>query len=181
MPTINRQSGFTYLAALFLIAIMGAVIAATGMVWHTAQQREKERELLFAGDQFRRAIGLYYERSPGTIKKYPNSLNDLLKDERYLSTQHYLRRIYLDPMTRKAEWGTVPAPGDGIMGVHSLSQDEPIKTGNFRYRDRDFEGKTKYSEWKFVYEPKAPQAPNTGQPSVALLPGSSGAQQTQLK
>lgn len=157
MPITNRQSGFTYLAALLLIVIMGTVLAATGVVWHTAQQREKERELLYVGDQFRRAIGLYYERTPGKFKKYPNSLQDLLKDERHLSVQRYLRKIYLDPMTRKAAWGIVPAPGGGIMGVYSLSEEEPRKTGNFPFRDSEFEGKGKYAEWQFVYQPQTAQ------------------------
>ena len=41
-----NQAGFTYLAALFLILVMGVVLAAIGQVWSTAQQRENERELL---------------------------------------------------------------------------------------------------------------------------------------
>ena len=35
---------------------MGVALAGTGMVWHTQVRREKERELLFVGNQFRRAI-----------------------------------------------------------------------------------------------------------------------------
>lgn len=100
-----RQAGFTYLAALFLIATTGILLASIGMTWSTLNQRGKERDLLFVGDQFRKAIGQYYEHTPGTLKKYPASLNDLLKDERHLLTQRYLRKIYRDPMTRVREWG----------------------------------------------------------------------------
>jgi len=52
----GREGGFTYLGLLAIIAVMGVVMVGTGEVWHIAQKREKERELLFVGDQFRRAI-----------------------------------------------------------------------------------------------------------------------------
>jgi len=32
---------------------MGVALAALGTMWHTASQREKERDLLFVGDQYR--------------------------------------------------------------------------------------------------------------------------------
>lgn len=149
----GKQTGFTYLAALFMIAILGAVLAATGVVWSTAQQREKERELLLIGQQFREAISQYYEHSPGLLKKYPETLNDLLKDERQLATHRYLRKLFIDPMTKLNKWGLVPAPGGGIMGVYSLSDGKPLKTENFNEKNQDFAGKGKYSEWRFVYRP----------------------------
>jgi hypothetical protein len=38
--------------------------------------------------------------------------------------------------------------------VHSLSEETPIKVANFHDADRQFEGKTKYNEWMFIYVPK---------------------------
>lgn len=151
------QLGFTYLAALFLVGIMGAIWASIGGIWSTANQREKERELLLIGAQFREAIGMYYEKSPGTMKRYPETLGDLLKDERQLATQRYLRKVFIDPMTRSNKWGLVISPVGGVMGVHSLSDGHPIKRANFRDADFELSGKAKYSEWLFVYRP-APQA-----------------------
>jgi type II secretory pathway pseudopilin PulG len=151
----NKQSGFTYLAILFAIAIAGVMLAATGINWSQAAQREKERELLFVGDQYRQAIALYYERSPGSVKRYPRALSDLLKDERQLGIQRYLRKIYLDPMTRKADWGIEVAPDGGVMGVHSLSDAAPLKRANFAYADQGFEGATRYTDWVFDYIPQA--------------------------
>ena len=66
----GRQLGLAYLALLIVVAAMGATLAATGTVWHQVQQREKERELLFVGERYRRAIQQYYESSFGE-KKYP--------------------------------------------------------------------------------------------------------------
>ena len=148
-----RSAGFTYVALLFAIAVMGVVLAATSTVWHQASQREKERELLFIGNQFRLAIGNYYLHGPDATKRYPQSLEDLLADPRGLDKKRYLRKIYRDPMTNETRWGVIKSPEGGIMGVYSLSQDKPIKTSNFRLIDKDFEGKIKYREWQFIYSP----------------------------
>ena len=67
--------------------------------------------------------------------------------------QRYLRRIYRDPITGKPEWGLVQSPTGGIMGVHSLSNGRPIKTGAFDEADKELDGKVRYSDWQFVYTP----------------------------
>jgi len=149
----NGQNGFTYLTVLFAIAVVGVMLARTGIDWSQAGQREKERELLFVGNQYRRAIALYYERTPGSVKRYPATLEDLLTDTRYNPPQHCLRKLYRDPVTNQQRWGIITAPEGGIMGVHSFSDAPPLKLANFSYQDREFEGATKYSDWKFVYIP----------------------------
>ena len=151
-----RSAGFTYMALLFAIAIMGVALAATGTVWYQASQREKEQELLFIGNQFRQAVGLYYVRTPGGAKRYPQRLEDLLVDLRGQGVQRYLRKIYRDPITKEAKWGIVQAPEGGIMGVYSLSQETPLKTSSFRQVDKAFDGKSKYAEWQFIYRPSTP-------------------------
>ncbi len=155
-PKIMRcqySSGFTYIGLLFFIAIIGITLAMASTLWSFAQQREKERELLFIGHQFRHAIGLYYERTPGTIKRYPSRLEDLLEDNRYVTTQRYLRKIYRDPMTGTHQWGLVSAPTGGVMGVYSLSESVPIKTSNFSSEDSTLDSAKKYVEWQFFYLP----------------------------
>ena len=152
----RRQRGFTYMSLLFLIAVLGVGLAATAVSWQTARQREKERELIFIGIEFRDAIALYYHRSPGVVKEFPRDLNDLLKDQRYPNIQRYLRRIYRDPMTGLARWGTVPAPGGGIMGIYSLSKDVPRKRAGFTEMQKAFGEAGSYADWKFVYEPPVP-------------------------
>ncbi len=167
-----RQHGFTYLVLLFMVAIMGAVLAATAMVWHTLAQRDKEQELLFVGHAFRRAIGLYYERTPGAAKQYPKKLDDLLEDKRQVSLARYLRKIYVDPLTASKEWGLVPGPGGTLMGVYSLSRETPIKTGNFDKADQDFAGKGSYRDWRFVYVPTqaVPAVTTPPVPGVQVAP-----------
>jgi hypothetical protein len=129
---------------------MGAGLAAVGEAWSHARQREKETELLWIGNQFKQAIGLYYQRSPGAVKRYPEKLEDLLEDRRFLSVQRYLRKIYSDPMNGKAEWGLVAAPQGGIMGVRSLSGTQAVR--------RIDPASGAYSDWQFVYQPPAATA-----------------------
>jgi type II secretory pathway pseudopilin PulG len=145
----RHSAGFTYIGVLLLVAVMGISLTVVSQVWQTMQRIDKEDELLFVGDQMRRALALYAANASGG-QRYPQGLEDLLKDPRYPDVRRYLRRIYPDPITGRADWGLAKGPGDGIMGVYSLSEDEPIKKTEFRFRDRDFEGKTKYSEWVFI-------------------------------
>jgi type II secretory pathway pseudopilin PulG len=144
----RRARGFTYLAALLAVAILGVGLALAGEVWHTARLREKEAELLFVGNQYRKAIERYYLAGP---RQYPRSLEDLLKDPRKPGTERHLRRLYPDPIRGASEWGVVRAPDGGIMGVHSLSEEAPLKRANFRVRDAAFEGARRYADWSFVY------------------------------
>lgn len=150
---VDLQHGFTYLGLMIIIAIMGVFLALAGEAWQVAVKREKERDLLFIGNQFRQALILYYERSPAQRIRYPMSLEDLLKDPRTPGTQRYLRKIYLDPMTGSANWGLVKGPNGEIFGIHSLSEAEPVKKNNFAQVDKAFEGKTKYADWVFIHTP----------------------------
>jgi len=147
--------GFTFIGILVVVAILGVALLAVGEVWSFARQREKEQDLLFVGGQFRQAINLYYAHTPVTSKlqPYPMSLEDLLKDPRYPSTQRYLRKIYLDPISNNAEWGLLKNPNGSIFGVYSLANGTPIKQGNFKTIYSEFTGKTNYSEWVFKFSP----------------------------
>lgn len=175
LPIANgrtAQCGFTYLSLLFFVAVLSVGLAATAVSWQTARQREKERELLHIGGEFRDAIGLYYHRSPGAVKAYPRDLNELLKDPRYPTTQRYLRRIYRDPITGGADWGIIAAPGGGIMGIYCLSTEVPLKKSGFSEKEKAFESAGSYAEWKFAYEPPQPQVTFT---APVVTPGAGAA------
>lgn len=152
----RKQTGFTYLSILFVIAVVGVMLAKNGIDWSQAAQREKEQELLFVGNQYRQAITLYYLRTPGAVKRYPAKLEDLLTDTRYNPPQHYLRKLYRDPILNQERWGIISASEGGIIGVHSLSDASTIKNTNFGYADTSFEGKSKYTDWQFIYTPQIP-------------------------
>jgi type II secretory pathway pseudopilin PulG len=151
MRTRAFEQGFTFIGVLILVAIAGVALAGVGQLWSTAAKREKEAQLLFVGDEFRRAIGSYYEGSPG-VKQFPQRLEDLLEDERLPVIRRHLRKIYVDPMTGKAEWGLVKY-GERIIGVYSVSKDKPLKAANFKPEDDAFKAAGAYADWQFTYQP----------------------------
>lgn len=145
----SRQAGFTYLGLLFAVALAGIALAGTGALWQLESRREKEKELLFIGEQYRQAIGSYLERSPGDNKQYPEKLTDLLEDKRFPNPVRHLRRLYRDPMTADGEWELIRQQGR-IFGVASRSSQKPVKIAGFTADQQDFEGAEKYGDWRFV-------------------------------
>ncbi len=142
----SKQTGFTYIALLIGVAIIGATLAAVAQVTQTIVQREREQELLFIGNQFLQAINRFYASN----RSYPMQLEDLVLDNHSPGIKRHLRKIYVDPMTGLAEWGMVKL-GDGqIVGVYSLSEAEPLKKAGFRLTEAGLENKDKYSEWIFM-------------------------------
>ena len=135
---------------LMVVAMIGLGLTVAADMYSMGVRRDKEKELIFAGRQMREAIGRYYESAPGAAKQYPLSLDHLLKDPRTPGIRRHLRRIYPDPVTGKAEWGLVIVAGR-VVGVHSLSQEKPIKVANFEASEAVFAGKEKYSDWVFTY------------------------------
>ena len=151
------QSGFTYLALLFMITVLAIGLSVTGVVWQTAVQRDREVELLFIGEQFRGAIASYYNAVPvAALRRYPANLSDLIKDPRFPNIRRHLRRVYIDPMTGKSEWGLLRAADGGVMGVFSLSENAPIRVSFPSGANKDFAGKKRYVDWKFIYLPATP-------------------------
>ena len=136
------------MAFLLFIAVAGAGLAAYGELASHAAQREKEAELLFRGEQYRDAIASYYRKE----QRYPGKLEELLEDKRYPMPVRHLRRLYKDPITG-GDWAVVEAPGGGVMGVFSRSEDQPIKSGNFSTKNQGFKEKLKYLDWQFVHSP----------------------------
>jgi type II secretory pathway pseudopilin PulG len=155
----SGQRGFGYLLVLFALAAMGLLLAGTGEVWHTAQLRENEAELLFIGNQFRLALASYQKVTPEAAPQNPLQLEELLEDRRFVVPRRHLRKLYRDPMTGKAQWGLVKASGR-IIGVHSLSDGRPLKSF-FSESNAIFEGAVRYDQW--VFSPNttadAPTAP----------------------
>ena len=151
-PGRAEERGFAYMWALIALLICGILLAQVGESWATHRQREKEAELLRIGTAYRKAITLYNLSTPTGQPHFPGRLADLTKDPRVPFTRRHLRQIYLDPFTDTADWGLVPGPEGGIMGVFSQSEDAPYQQDGFAASDADFAGKAMYKDWKFVYK-----------------------------
>lgn len=156
MKIITNEHGFTYIFALTIVMVMGIMLGMVGQSWKVIKQREQEKELIFRGCQIKEAIERWYATKPGQPAVIPLSdLMFLVDDPRQQRAIHWLRRLYEDPMTGKADWRIIKDPNKGITGVASISEEAPIK---INFTDipslASLSGKKKYSEWEFVYDPK---------------------------
>ena len=167
---LRQQRGIAYLGVLLLLAVVGLGMTQAARVWTTVQQRDREAQLLFVGDQFRAAIEGYYNAAGGS--RYPASLEDLLEDRRTVQTQRHLRRVFADPMTGSANWGIVKSPDGGVMGVFSEAQGRPLKRQGFPDAYDGFTDSGAYSDWAFVYLPVT-RPDGTGGPGAGGGPSAS--------
>ncbi len=171
--------GFTYLGVIFLVFILSIASLAATLVWSIEIRRANEEELLFIGNQFREAIEQYRKQSGTIPQPYPTSLEQLVLDKRFPKPKRYLRKIYIDPLTGKSQWGLVRTKGQGIVGIYSLSMHRPIRIANFIYGAvLDKDAKT-YRDWRFLVadigtgieaEKSAENSPVNSAPAPAEMP-----------
>jgi type II secretory pathway pseudopilin PulG len=148
----SRAQGFTYLALLAAIVIIGISLGSAGKYWKNVMLREKEEELLFRGNQYRYAIERYFYSPPA--QQYPSSIDDLLTDNRTATGKRHLRQKFKDPMTGEDfEVFRDMTKGNRITGVYSKSEVEPLRQTGFSEENKAFEGKKTYKEWQFLFTP----------------------------
>lgn len=149
----RSESGFTYIAALFMVVIMGIMLGAVGQSVKVVMKREREKELIFRGLQYRDAIERWSKKGV-PLKDLKDLVEPTVSNNANASKDRLLRKLYKDPITG-GEWKTLPTPPDpiqGIWGVASASNEEPFKQGNFPEVIKSFDGKKKYSDWEFVFK-----------------------------
>ncbi|WP_137719070.1 type II secretion system protein [Methylobacillus flagellatus] len=151
---LSTQHGFSYFGVLFTVTLVSLALVGTALVSSVQQQRQKERALLFIGQQYLDAIGSYYHASPGGFKQYPRSLDDLLRDTRYPGIKRHLRQPWPDPMLLAGHWQLIRNRQGGIVGIQSLSTATPLKQGGFSRQllAQRLSGKKRYMDWRFVYD-----------------------------
>lgn len=138
-----------------LVAMLGLGLSIAAEIYSVGARREREKQLLFVGHQFRGALRSYYHsHMRAGRKEYPTSLEELLKDGRFPGIRRHLRRVYPDPVQGGTDWGLVRVAGR-IVGIHSLSEQRPLKKDNFDLDDAAFRNREKYSEWIFTYPSNA--------------------------
>lgn len=73
---LNNNYGFTYIAVLTVVIIMGIMLGMVGQSWRTINQRELEEELLFRGDQVANIV--YQRLLCKNANLAPNTVNQFL-------------------------------------------------------------------------------------------------------
>jgi general secretion pathway protein G len=148
----HGQRGFSLIEVVVAIAIMGVLATAALPLARLQVRREKERELRNDLYRMRDAIDRYKQaadRGMFQIKVgsdgYPPDLESLVSgvDIGNNKKVRFLRKVPVDPMTGRAEWGmrsTQDDPdsdsfgGQNVFDVYSLSQDTAMDG-------------TKYKDW----------------------------------
>ena len=169
----GREGGFTYLGLLFALALLGLALGAAGTVWSAARQRDRERQLLWAGGEIREAIGHYYLSGPGGLRAFPRSIDDLLEDRRGPTVVRHLRQAYRDPMTDSPEGEWIRGADGSLTGVASLGRGKPIKQKGFTEKNLAFEDMECYCDWRFVYVPELQRRPSGASVAGGRLPAPS--------
>lgn len=165
-------------ALLVALGVMAVLMSAVLPAWRHQAKREKEAELVFRGEQYARAIGLW-ERKMGPGSR-PPSVDILVQ-------QKFLRKKYKDPMTADGEFQPIVAgvqpstPGMPPTGRGSPPQPQPRVSAGFQATAggifgvqskstaqsiRLYRGRGRYNEWQFVHAgtTAAPGGGSVGEP-----------------
>ena len=167
----RSEAGFTFIGALVIVVVMGIMLGAIGQSVSVIMKREREKELIFRGLQYRDAIERWSKKGV-PLKDLKDLVEPTVSNNASASKDRFLRKLYKDPITG-GEWKTLPTPPDpvqGIWGVASKSSDEPFKQGDFPEVIKDFKGATKYSDWEFVFKKTPTGGPLPGSQKQLSLP-----------
>lgn len=146
----NSEQGVVLLVLLVGLALLGIALLGQAQSWSALRKHDAEQELLWVGNQYRKAIERYYYATPGPAKVMPTRLEDLVEDRRQQVPMRHLRRLYRDPLGGEL----VPVwAGLEIIGVASASSAKPFKRAGFDPVNPDFDDKDSYAEWQFVFHP----------------------------
>lgn len=198
---LGGSRGYAMAALLVAMSVMAVLMGAILPAWTTLATREKEQELIFRGNQYARAIGLFQRKFANTP---PPSIDVLVE-------QRFLRKKYKDPITNddfqpiyasQAALG-VSAPAGaarpGQQGTARLSTpaQQTLQQGfgstgatgaggiiGVTSKSKDtslklYNGRDKYNEWAFVYVQTAqrPGGPGQGMQPGGMGPGQQPGQQ----
>jgi general secretion pathway protein G len=147
----SRERGLTLIELIVTVAILSVLASAAIPVMRFQIKREKERELRRDLWEMRDAIDRYKDAADkGAFQtkldsqNYPPDLETLVKGEEVQGKKlKFLRRIPVDPMTGKADWGLRSMQddsdsdswgGQNVFDVYSKSQGTALDG-------------TKYSTW----------------------------------
>jgi type II secretory pathway pseudopilin PulG len=109
------ESGFTLAGVLVIMTIMMIVVAYTvPRMWSTVMKREREKQTIYAMQQYAKAIVEFREKN----KTYPTSIQQL-KDARQPRMIRGPKGEYVDPLTGEVDWLVIPQAAGASLPVHT--------------------------------------------------------------
>jgi general secretion pathway protein G len=148
----SSEAGLTLIELIVTVAILAILASAAIPLARFRAQREKEKQLRYDLWQMRDAIDHYKDAADRNLipmqkidsQGYPPDLDTLVNGVEIQGKKvKFLRRIPVDPMTGKADWGLRSMQddpnsdswgGQSVFDVHSKSQGTALDG-------------TKYSDW----------------------------------
>ena len=152
---------------LVVVALISIGLAVAGPLWSQRVRRDHERDLLRVGALYAQALADYRDQSPGSDKRYPMTLAQLLNDDRSIRATRYLRRLYPDPVAPASEWGLIRDDHGAIQGVFSQNNDAPIAEGPLVVGALTLPPAARYGDWHFIAPPATASAPALSSPPAA--------------
>ncbi len=109
--TRTAQAGYALLSAVFLVAVLLIALSAAVPDLLTQGRREREEELIWRGQQYARAVKLYFRKNG----RFPQNLEDLTEPQNNI---RFIRKAYPDPMNREdGSWRLIyMAPNGQLIG-----------------------------------------------------------------
>ncbi|HEY6444978.1 MAG TPA: hypothetical protein VIY53_00855 [Acidobacteriaceae bacterium] len=95
----GSESGYVLLAVIFLTFLLLLSLAIAAPKIAMSIQRDKDLETIHRGEQYKRALQLYYRQ----FGSYPTSIDQLVST----NNMRFLRKRYTDPETGKDDWKPV--------------------------------------------------------------------------
>jgi type II secretory pathway pseudopilin PulG len=184
-------------ALLVALGVMAVMLTVALPAWRQMVQREKEAELIFRGQQYVRAIGLFQRKYAAS---FPPDVDTLL-------SQKFLRKKYKDPMTADGEFqvlyqmsavqpgqagrpgsqppgrggtsGSTPQTSAGVQGSGAFNRGTLGPRGGMigvasKSTDtsiRLYNGRSHYNEWQFIFAPAMVPGQGQGRPGMPGLGG----------
>jgi type II secretory pathway pseudopilin PulG len=147
----HGEQGFTFVAVLVLLVICMLGLSAAGPMWAHESKRTKEQELLRIGLLYAKALKEYRDAAPGSLAEYPQRLEQLALDDRFVGVRRHVRKLYPDPLNPGQSWGLVLNERQRIVGVYSQSAEPPIGDAPLLAPQLRL-GAAHYADWKFMAE-----------------------------
>src|SRR5579863_3363832 len=102
----NCESGYALLLIFAMAAVMALMLYVALPRVAFEKQRDREQLLIEHGEQYKRAIQLYFRK----FKNYPPTIEALENT----NNVRFLRRRYTDPLTGKDEWRLIHVGPGGV-------------------------------------------------------------------
>jgi len=91
----RSERGYALLVIIFLVTalLISTMVVVPNIL--TEGRREKEKEMIWRGNQYARGVKLYFRK----FGRFPTSLDDLTKPK--LGSLRFMRQVYKDPMNQE--------------------------------------------------------------------------------